>query len=100
MKKRVVRRKVPQPSAGISLNSWGNPPTQAHPLALHASGGRPGVCVLMCINYVCGCVGVCGGGVQHCNCVLGGRVGMQGGRELNEATFLPIHDQILKKIFF
>lgn len=54
----VPRRKVTQPSVGISLNSWGNPPTSC---LCASGGGQGGVCVLMCVN-VCVCLG--GGGPE------------------------------------
>lgn len=60
---RDSRRKVPRPSAGICLNSWGNPP-----LRTHWGQGRECVCVNVCVLGV---------GVLHCNSVLGGRVGTE-----------------------
>ena len=74
---RDPQRKVPRPSVGICLNSWGNPPrTHTHPLLVFFRGqGRECVCVcvLMCVNV---CV-LGGDGVPHCNGVLGGRVGTE-----------------------
>ncbi len=73
---RDPRRKVPQPSVGICLNSWGNPPIHTHPLPVFFRGqGRECVCVLMCIN-VCVLWGM-GEGVLYCNSVLGGREGTE-----------------------
>lgn len=52
-------RKVPRPSVGICLNSWGNPPIRP-PLPVFLRGqGRECVCVLM---WVC----VCAGGREYC----------------------------------
>lgn len=55
----VPRRKVTQPSVGISLNSW---ETHPPPACVLQGAGREGcVCVLMCVN-VCVCLG--GGGPE------------------------------------
>lgn len=52
-------RKVPRPSVGICLNSWGNPPPYAHPCLCSSGGRAESVCVLM---WVC----VCAGGRVYC----------------------------------
>lgn len=68
---RDPRRKVPRPSVGICLNSWGNPPIHP-PLPVFLRGqGRECVCVNVGVR-------MCWGeGVLHCNGVLGGRVGAE-----------------------